>query len=99
MLFWIPVGGWEIMARGWHPISIVGWFSLVWLALMSTVIAYLAWFKGLAKIDASAAASTLFIQPLLGTLLAVVFLQDQLTSMTIIGGVLIIVSVFLLSRY
>jgi drug/metabolite transporter (DMT)-like permease len=99
LLFWAPVAGWEILARGWHPISVIGWFSLGWLALMSTVIAYLAWFKGLAKIDGSAAASTLFIQPLLGTLLAIVFLQDQLTPMTIIGGVLIIISVYLLSRH
>ncbi len=98
-LFWIPVGGWEILVRGWHPIGLLAWISIGWLAVMSTVIAYLAWFQGLAKVDGSAAASTLFIQPLLGTLLAIVFLQDQLTPMTIVGGILIMMSVYLISRH
>jgi drug/metabolite transporter (DMT)-like permease len=66
--------------------------------LMTTVIAYLAWFQGLAKADASVAASTFFIQPLLGTLLAIVLLHDQLTFMTIVGGLLIIISVYIISR-
>ena len=99
MIFWAPVAGWEILSRGWHAPSIVAWIGLGWLALMSTVIAYLAWFQGLAKVDGSAAASTLFIQPLLGTVLAIVLLDDQLSPMTIVGGILILVSVYLISRH
>ena len=98
MLFWTPVAAWEILGTGWHPIGLVAWLSIAWMAIMSTVVAYLAWFKGLAKVDGSAAASTLFIQPLLGTFLAIVLLHDQLTTMTVIGGILIIVSVYLISR-
>jgi drug/metabolite transporter (DMT)-like permease len=99
MFFWTPVAAWEILTTGWHPIGLVAWLSIAWLAIMSTVIAYLAWFKGLARIDGSAAASTLFIQPLLGTFLAIVILHDQLTPMTVVGGILIIVSVYLISRH
>ncbi len=98
VIFWAPVAGWEVLTTGWHPIGIAAWISIVWLALMSTVIAYLAWFKGLAHVDGSSAASTLFIQPLLGTLLAIGLLQDALTPMTIVGGILIMVSVYLISR-
>jgi probable blue pigment (indigoidine) exporter len=65
---------------------------------MSTAIAYLAWFKGLAKVEGSAAASTLFIQPLLGTTLAILLLGDQLLPTTIAGGIMIIASVYLISR-
>jgi drug/metabolite transporter (DMT)-like permease len=57
-----------------------------------------SWFQGLGKIDASVAASTLFIQPLLGTFLAIVLLHDQLTTMTIVGGLLIIISVYVISK-
>src|SRR5437868_4020431 len=98
MIFWMPVAAWEIIHTGWHPLSLVAWLSVGWLALMSTVVAYLAWFQGLAKVDASSAASALFIQPLLGTILAIVLLHDQLTPMTVVGGILIIVSVYLISR-
>lgn len=99
MIFWLPVGGWEIATTGWHQPGVMAWIAIGWIALMSTVLAYLAWFRGLEKVDGSAAASTLFIQPLLGTLLAIVLLHDQLTPMTLIGGVLIIASVYLISRY
>ena len=99
MLFWTPVAAWQILSTGWHPIGLVAWLSIGWMAVMSTVVAYLAWFRGLAKVDGSAAASTLFIQPLLGTFLAIVLLHDQLTPMTIVGGILIIVSVYVISRY
>lgn len=66
-----------------------------WLALMATVF---IWFQSLVQVDASVAASTLFIQSLLGTLLAIVPLDDQLTLMTIMGGLLIIISVYVISR-
>lgn len=98
MIFWLPVAGWTVLTGGWHPLSLFGWFGLCWLAVASTVIAYLAWFQGLAKVDGSAAAATLFIQPLLGPLLAILLLHDQLTPMTLIGGFLIIVSVYIISR-
>jgi drug/metabolite transporter (DMT)-like permease len=97
-VFWLPVAGWGIFFGGWHLPDTTTWLSIGWLALMTTVIAYLAWFQGLAKVDASVAASTLFIQPLLGTLLAIVLLHDQLTSVTIMGGLLIIISVYVISR-
>ena len=43
--------------------------------------------------------SVLFIiLPLLGTLLAIVLLDDQLSPMTIVDGVLIVISVYLISR-
>ena len=98
-LVWIPIAGGEVLYSGWHPLSVTAWLGLGWLAIMSTVVAYLAWFKGLEKIEGSAAASTLFVQPLLGTILAIALLNDQILPTTIIGGILIIVSVYLISRY
>jgi hypothetical protein len=40
----------------------------------------------------------LFIQPLLGPTFAVVLLHDQLTPITVVGGLLIIASVSIISR-
>jgi drug/metabolite transporter (DMT)-like permease len=98
VVFWIPLASGEIILHGWHPLGLTAWLGVGWMALMSTVIAYLAWFKGLALVDGSAAASTLFIQPLLGTLLAILLLHDQLLLTTVVGGILIVISVYLISR-
>lgn len=97
-IFWIPLAGVDVALYGWHSPGLLAWLSIGWLALMSTVVGYLAWFKGLERVDGSAAASTLFIQPLLGTTLAIVLLGDQLLPTTIAGGVLILLSVYVISR-
>ena len=39
-----------------------------------------------------------WLQPLLGTVLAIALLHDQLLPTTIVGGILIIVSVYFISR-
>jgi drug/metabolite transporter (DMT)-like permease len=98
LVFWVPVASWQVLTSGWPPLNLASWLALGWLAVMSTVLAYLAWFQGLTKIEGSKAASVLFLQPLVGTFLAVALLHERLTIMTIIGGLLIVVSVYLISR-
>lgn len=97
-IFWLPVAGVETVVHGWPALDWQGWLGLLWLALMSTVVAYLAWFKGLARIEGSAAAPVLFIQPLLGTILALLLLGERLLPTTLLGGALILLSVYVISR-
>ena len=96
--FWLPIGGWEVTLKGWHPLSLTVWFWLGWLVIVATVICYFAWFQGLARIDGSRAAATLFLQPLLGPVFAVVLLHETLSAVTLVGGVLIVASVALISQ-
>ncbi|HEY0755380.1 MAG TPA: DMT family transporter [Ktedonobacteraceae bacterium] len=97
-VFWVPMAGYQLVAHGWPALGWQSWLGLLWLALMSTSVAYLAWFKGLERLEGGSAAITLFIQPLLGATLAIVLLGDQLLPTTIIGGGLILVSVYLIAR-
>lgn len=98
MVVWGPVAGWGVLHLGWPQLDLFSWLVIGWLAVMVTVVPYLLWFHGLSKIPGSVAASTLFVQPLLGTMLAVVLLHERLTLFTVVGGLLIILSVFVLSR-
>jgi len=93
MFFWGPVAGWEVLHSGWPHLDLLSWLALSWLAIMATAVAYLAWFQGLRKVDGSLAASTLFVQHLLATPLAVVLLHDHPPHFTITGSLLIIASV------
>ena len=61
-------------------------------------MAYWLWFRGLTVFEGSAAAPLLFIQPLLGTVLAVWLLDDRLTWATVAGGALILLSMILVLR-
>ena len=97
-LFWVPVGAGEVIGAGWRPLSLAAYFWLGWLVVVATVMCYFAWFRGLSRIDGSKASVTLFIQPLLGPVFAVVLLHEQLTAITVGGGLLILAGVSLISR-
>ena len=98
LVFWLPAGGEEVLRVGWPQLSLAGWLSILYMAIAVTVIGYFLWFQALTVVEASSAAPFLFIQPLLGALLAVLLLGEQLTWATLAGGALILVSVYLVSR-
>lgn len=94
---WIPAGVTDIALHGLRlsPVSAGG---IIYQAVFVTAIGYFCWFGGLQAIAGSAAAASLFIQPLVGTLLAVIILHDALSPFTLIGGLCIVVSVWVISR-
>jgi drug/metabolite transporter (DMT)-like permease len=65
------------------------------MAIGSSVLGYWLWFHGLGVLDASVAAPTLFVQPLVGAALGVWLLHDPVTWATILGGGLIGLSLLL----
>ncbi len=99
LIVWLPVGAEEVARVGWPHLPLVGWLSVLYMALAVTVIGYFLWFQALTQVDASSAAPFLFIQPLLGALIAVLLLGEQLTWATAAGGALILFSVLLVSRH
>jgi drug/metabolite transporter (DMT)-like permease len=98
LCFWMPAGLAAVAQGGWPHLSLAGWLAVLYMALIATVIGYWLWFRALATLDASAAAPTLFIQPLLGALIAVWLLHDMLTWATLLGGTLILLSLLLVAR-
>ena len=98
LVFWMPAGAEEVLRLGWPHLSLAGWLGALYLAIATTVIGYFLWFQALTVVNASSAAPFLFIQPLLGAIIAILLLGDQLTWATIAGGALILTSVSLVSR-
>ncbi len=92
LIVWIPAGTVDVALHGVHltPLA-VG--AIFYQAFFVTVIGYIFWFGGLQVIAGTGAAATLFLQPLLGTLLAVAVLGERLSLFTLIGGGCIIASV------
>jgi drug/metabolite transporter (DMT)-like permease len=99
LFVWIPAGAVAVARAGWPHLSVAGWVGVVYMALVATVLGYWLWFRALAVVDASTAAPTLFIQPLLGAALGVWLLHDSLTWATWLGGGLIFASLLLVMRH
>jgi drug/metabolite transporter (DMT)-like permease len=63
--------------------------GVLFLGIVSTALAMFLWNTAFAELPAGVASLTFFAQPVVGTILGVIFLGDQITPMFIIGGALI----------
>ena len=94
----IPLGAWEITTQGTGPIGwgVVG--GVLFLGIISTALAMYLWNTAFASLEAGVASLTFFAQPVVGTILGAVFLEDKITPLFILGGVLIGIGLLISSR-
>jgi drug/metabolite transporter (DMT)-like permease len=80
----------KLMAAPWRQL-----LSVLYLALFPTVIGFVGWSFALKRAPASRVASFLYLQPLMGCLIAWFWLGEIPTWLTVLGGTLAIVGVVL----
>jgi len=85
----IPAGVWEVNTVGVGEISLGVVGGVLFLGVISTALAMILWNTAFAVLDASAASLTFFAQPVVGTFLGWLFLGERITSLFILGGILI----------
>ena len=73
-----------------------GWAALVAIALVSTVVAILAFFAGLARVGPSAAAILSTVEPPVTVTLAALAFGESLAAIQLTGGALVLLAVALL---
>ena len=85
-----PFAAAEMWHTGWRPAwdaaSLPAYLSVLYLVLFCTVLAYTVWFLLLDRHSASDLSVFLFVQPVVGALLGVVFRHDPLTRATLAGA-------------
>ena len=72
--------------------------GLVWLGLIGAALAYVLWFRGIARLDPAVVSSLGFLSPVMAVLLGWLFLNQILTLFQIAGVVLVIGSIWLGQR-
>lgn len=85
----IPAAAWELNTVGVGGISLGVVGGVLFLGVISTALAMILWNTAFAVLDASAASLTFFAQPVVGTFLGWLFLGESITSLFILGGILI----------
>ncbi|WP_333858679.1 DMT family transporter, partial [Denitromonas sp.] len=81
------------------PQSVSGWASILAIAGISTVIAMVCLFIGIQRLGAADTATLSTLEPVVTTVLAAVFLGEQISSMQLAGGLVILAAVIVLARY
>jgi len=97
-LFLVPFSAAEGSLGQALTMSINSWASILCLALTCSVLGYYIWFHVLKNVEAAAASSFLFAEPLITVMLAVAFVNEQLNWLTLCGGLLIFAGVYLVTK-
>jgi drug/metabolite transporter (DMT)-like permease len=80
------------------PQSALGWGAVLAIAVFSTLLAILGFFKGLEKLGAADASTLSTMEPMITLVLAALVLGEQVTAMQLLGGALILGTVIYLAR-
>jgi drug/metabolite transporter (DMT)-like permease len=86
--------GWSEIGR----LSAIGWTSLLFLGIGCSGIGYLCWYGALEHIEVSRVSAFLYIEPFVTLAAAVVLLHESLHVITVIGGLVVLLSVWVLQR-
>jgi len=81
------------------PRSLEAWLAVLAIAVFSTLLAILGFFKGLEKLGASDASTLSTLEPLVTIGLALLVLGETITGLQLGGGALILAAVIYLVRH
>jgi drug/metabolite transporter (DMT)-like permease len=94
----VPLGALELSKTPIGPISAGILGGVLFLGIISTALAMVLWNTAFAVLDASIASLTFFAQPVVGTLLGWIFLDETITPLFLLGGFFIILGLVMASR-
>ena len=94
----VPLGAWSFSTADMSAISPATWLLMIYIAIGATAAPYLLNAFALARVQASTVAVFVYLQPVIGFLLAVIFLGEQVGTLFMLAALLIFVGVFLVSK-
>jgi drug/metabolite transporter (DMT)-like permease len=81
-----------------RAVTAAGFAGLVYVALFASVAAFICWNRGVAAVGANVAGFSMPLLPAFGTVLAIVFLGEEVRTFHLAGIATILVGVFLATR-
>ena len=87
-------GNWSEIAK----LSRGGWIGVVFLGVFCSGLAYIAWYDALQALAASKVGAFLYLEPLVAVVVAAVILTEPITWVSLGGGAIILLGVWLVNR-
>ncbi len=78
-------------------LSLTGWLSIAFLGLLCSGFGYALWAKSLSEMPSAKVAAFLYIEPFITFIGAWLILNEQITSVTIISGLIIMIGIALVN--
>jgi O-acetylserine/cysteine efflux transporter len=83
------------LVRDVAALGLVGWVSLLYLSLLSTVIGYSLFYTLLGRWGVSSLMVQLYLAPLVSVVGGALILGESVTALTVLGGVAMLTAVWL----
>lgn len=105
--FWVMTIGWLIVSIAFvagrdyleiPKLDARGWLAMLFLGILTSGMAYVAWFDALARLPAAQTGAFLFIEPLVSMVAAAVILNEEITFIGVAGGAVILLGIWLVNR-
>ncbi|MCX7797040.1 MAG: DMT family transporter [Melioribacter sp.] len=79
-------------------INIFDWLALIFLGFFCSGIAYVLWADAMSKMHSSKVGAFLYIEPFVTVFAAFIFLKEEITFFTMLGGIVIVIGVIIVNR-
>lgn len=94
-IVYFPYGLYKALEYSTLSITIIGWLSIFYMAVMVSIIAYFLWYWTLKYMEASRIAALHNIQPIIATIVAAFLLGEIISGTFVLGGCIAIAGVIL----
>lgn len=95
----LPAAAFQLwQQQQWPTISMNGWLSILYLGVFSSAICYILYNKVLKVLSGVQVGNFMNFDPIVGALIAIIFLGERVTVWQVTGGVLVLIGVVLTSR-
>ena len=79
-------------------LSLIGWISILFLGLFCSGVAYVIWAHSLRDMESAKVGVFLYFEPFITVIAAWVLLNEEITFITILSGIIITAGVFLVNK-
>lgn len=93
----LPAAGMELAQTPWTNPSLGSWLAVLFLGIVASALAYIAYNYALSELDASLVGVYTNLDPIVGVLIAVLFFGEILHSGQIVGGLIAFAGMWLAS--
>jgi drug/metabolite transporter (DMT)-like permease len=90
---YFPFGLYRFIVADMSQVDLYGWLAILYIAIMTSVVAYSIWYWLLKFMEASRVSVLINAQPVVAGILAFYLLSEPLTMPFIVGGIIILAGV------
>ena len=94
-VLYFPFGLYHAMRLDYSAVTIAAWGSVAYMAIGLSLVVYVLWYWVLKYMEASRIAVFHNVQPIFATVVAALWLGEQLTETFVIGGLIILTGVLI----